>query len=103
WPPLPQGVAVRGVSETRGARHGRGVTMDQTEAIKSIHQAARRRRRLAKARREATEDLRRFCRVAQAAQVPFSEIAEAAGLSEQRLYGLLDEQPAAPSSPLHIR
>jgi hypothetical protein len=77
--------------------------VDSTEAIKGIRQAARRRRRAAKARREATEDLRRLCQEAEAAQVPFSEIAEAAGVSDKRLYHLLDEQPAAPSSPLHIQ
>jgi hypothetical protein len=68
--------------------------MDQTEAIKGVKQAARRRRRAAKARREATTDLRRYCQEAQAARVPFDEIAEGAGLSPQRLSDLLERQPA---------
>jgi DNA-binding phage protein len=63
--------------------------MSESEAVKGIRQAARRRERAAEARREATADLRRYIEAAQAAGVSISQIAREAGLSRQGVYDLL--------------
>lgn len=62
-----------------------------TEAIKGIRQAAKKRARASEARRQATDDLRRYCIEAQAAGVSISQIAREAGLSRQGVYDLLAE------------
>jgi DNA-binding phage protein len=63
--------------------------MTEGEAVKGIRQAAKRRERAAKARHEATEELRRYVEAAQAAGVSISQIAREAGLSRQGVYDLL--------------
>jgi AcrR family transcriptional regulator len=65
-----------------------------TEAIQGIRKAAKQRERAAKARSRATDDLRRYCREAQAAGVSISQIAREAGLSRQGVYDLLAERPS---------
>jgi DNA-binding phage protein len=68
--------------------------MTEAEAIKGIRQAAKRRERAVKARREATDVLRRYLREAQQAGVSISQIAREAGLSRQGVYDLLGERPS---------
>jgi DNA invertase Pin-like site-specific DNA recombinase len=63
----------------------------EAEAIRGIRQAAKKRERATAARREATDDLRRFALEAQSAGVSISQIAREAGLSRQGLYDLLGE------------
>jgi DNA invertase Pin-like site-specific DNA recombinase len=60
-----------------------------TDTIKGVRQAAQRRERADKARREATAELRERIREAQAAGVPIAQIAREAGLSRQGVYDLL--------------
>jgi hypothetical protein len=67
--------------------------MTQAEAIKGIRKAARRRDRADASRREARDELKRYCLEAQAAGVSVSEIARASGLSRQGVYGLLGQSP----------
>jgi DNA invertase Pin-like site-specific DNA recombinase len=62
------------------------------ETIKAIRQAAKRRDRADKARREAVNELRERTREAQAAGVSISQIAREAGLSRQGVYDLLGAQ-----------
>ena len=66
--------------------------MTEAEAIKGIRSAAKRRERAMKSRVEATDDLRRYAREAQAAGASMSQIAREAGLSRQGLYDLLAER-----------
>jgi hypothetical protein len=66
----------------------------QATAIKRVQSAARRRETAATARREATDDLRRYCKAAQAAGVSITQIASEAGLSRQGVYDLLAEPPS---------
>ena len=47
----------------------------------------------ARLRREATDDLRRYCREAQTEGVSLTRIASEAGLSRQGVYDLLAERP----------
>jgi DNA invertase Pin-like site-specific DNA recombinase len=65
------------------------------DLTKSIRQAARRRDRADKARREAVAELREQVRAAQEAGVSVTRIAAEAGLSRQGVYDLL--APARPS------
>lgn len=65
---------------------------EQSAALKGIRRAARKRERADEAKREATEELRRYCREAQAADVPITRIALEAGLSRQGVYDLLAER-----------
>jgi DNA invertase Pin-like site-specific DNA recombinase len=67
---------------------------DPAAAIKGIRQAARQRARADATRRKATDELRRYCREAQAAGVSISQIAREAGLSRQGVYDLLDQRPS---------
>ncbi|HKG36192.1 MAG TPA: hypothetical protein VKA89_07140 [Solirubrobacterales bacterium] len=66
---------------------------ERDEALKGIRNAAKRRDRADKSRRQAREQLKRYTREAQAAGVPISEIAQVAGLSRQAVYGLLGQSP----------
>jgi DNA invertase Pin-like site-specific DNA recombinase len=66
--------------------------MTKDEALRGIHQAARKRERAAKARSEATAELRQFVQSAQDAGVSISQIAREAGLSRQGVYDLLAHQ-----------
>lgn len=68
--------------------------MTEAEAVKGIRRNAKRRERADEARREATGELRRYCREAQAAGVAISQIAREAGLSRQGVYDLLAERPS---------
>ena len=63
--------------------------MTEADAIKGLHQAARRREKAEQTRRDATADLQRFIREAQDAGVPVARIAREAGLSRQGVYDLL--------------
>ena len=60
-----------------------------SETIKGIRRAAKQRERADKARREATDELRRLVREAQSEGVPITRIAAEAGLSRQGVYDLL--------------
>jgi DNA invertase Pin-like site-specific DNA recombinase len=64
------------------------------ETIKRIRRAARRREKADHARREATTQLREFCRQAQSEGVSITEIAREAGLSRQGVYDLLGARPS---------
>jgi DNA invertase Pin-like site-specific DNA recombinase len=65
------------------------------DPIKGIRQAAKRRDRADRARREAVDDLREQVRAAQSAGVSVSQIAREAGLSRQGVYDLLaDRRPS---------
>jgi hypothetical protein len=68
--------------------------MTEAEAVKGLRSAAKRRERADKARREATDYLRRIAREAQKAGVPIARIAREAGLSRQGVYDLLAERPS---------
>jgi DNA-binding phage protein len=63
--------------------------VDRAEAIKGIRKAARGRQKADEAKREATDDLRRYALAAKKAGVPISQIASEAGLSRQGVYDLL--------------
>jgi DNA-binding phage protein len=69
--------------------------MSEATAIRRIQSAVRKRSKADDAKREATEQLRRSCREAQAAGVPITRIAAEAGLSRQGVYDLLAAQPSA--------
>lgn len=64
-------------------------------AIKRIQVAARKRAEADSAKREATEQLRRYIREAKDAGVSISRIASEAHLSRQGVYDLLAEPPSA--------
>lgn len=61
--------------------------------LRSIRSAAKRRAKADTAKREATDDLRRYCEEAREAGVPITQIASEAGLSRQGVYDLLAERP----------
>jgi DNA invertase Pin-like site-specific DNA recombinase len=69
--------------------------MSEAAVIRKIQAAARKRSKADVAKREATEQLRKSCREAQAAGVPITRIASEAGLSRQGVYDLLGERPSA--------
>ena len=66
---------------------------EQAGILRSIRGAAKRRAKADAARREATEDLRRYCLAAQKAGVSITQIASEAGLSRQGVYDLVAERP----------
>ncbi|HWI96185.1 MAG TPA: hypothetical protein VNS60_08990 [Solirubrobacterales bacterium] len=66
---------------------------EQTAILRSIRSAAKRREKADAAKREATEDLRRYCEAAREAGVSITQIASEAGLSRQGVYDLLAERP----------
>jgi ABC-type hemin transport system substrate-binding protein len=66
---------------------------DQATAIKQIRSAAKKREKADQAKQEATEELKRACKEAQAAKLPITLIASEAGLSRQGVYDLLAERP----------
>jgi DNA-binding phage protein len=68
--------------------------MTDAEAIEGIRRAARQREQAEQSRREATADLLRFTREAQAAGVSISQIAREAQLSRQGVYDLLAARPS---------
>ena len=63
--------------------------------IRRIQSAARKRAKADAAKREATEELRRYCKEAQKAGVSITRIAEEAGLSRQGVYDLLAGRPSS--------
>jgi DNA invertase Pin-like site-specific DNA recombinase len=69
--------------------------MSEATAIRRIQAALRKREKADDAKRDATEQLRRSCREAQAAGVPITRIAAEAGLSRQGVYDLLAERPSS--------
>lgn len=69
--------------------------MSEAQIIRRIQSAARKRAKADEAKREATEDLRRYCAEAQKAGVPITRIASEAGLSRQGVYDLLGERPSS--------
>lgn len=69
--------------------------MSEATILRSIRGAAKRRQRADAEKRQATEDLRGFCRQAQKAGLPITRIASEAGLSRQGVYDLLGERPSA--------
>ena len=66
---------------------------DAATAIKGIRRAAKSRERADSARHKAIDELRRYCKEAQDAGVPVTQIAREAGLSRQGVYDLLAERP----------
>lgn len=69
--------------------------MSEATIIRRIKSAARKREKADTAKREATEDLRRYCKEAREAGVSITRIASEAGLSRQGVYDLLGERPSA--------
>ena len=63
---------------------------ERNKLLQGLRQAAERRAKADRARRKATDELRGWCQRAQRAGIPITEIAEAAGLSRQGVYDLLD-------------
>ena len=66
---------------------------EQAAILRSIRSAAKRREKADAAKREATDDLRRYCEAARVAGVSITQIASEAGLSRQGVYDLLAERP----------
>ncbi len=67
---------------------------DAAATIKGIRRAAKSRERADVARHKAMDELRRYCKDAQEAGVPVTQIASEAGLSRQGVYDLLAERPS---------
>jgi DNA invertase Pin-like site-specific DNA recombinase len=63
--------------------------MSESEAIKAIRRAAKRREYAERLRHQATNELRDRMREAQAEGVPIAQIAREAHLSRQGVYDLL--------------
>ncbi|MGN6215577.1 MAG: hypothetical protein ACTHN7_01255 [Solirubrobacterales bacterium] len=68
--------------------------MSEEAVIRKIKAAARRRAEADAAKREATGQLKAYCREAQKAGLPITRIASEAGLSRQGVYDLLREEPS---------
>jgi len=69
--------------------------MSESEAIKGIRRAAKRRAHAEHVRREATGELRQRCQEAHDAGESITRIAQEAGLSRQGVYDLLgDRRPS---------
>jgi hypothetical protein len=63
--------------------------MSESEAVKAIRRAAKRREYAERLRHQATDELRDRMREAQAEGVPIARIAREARLSRQGVYDLL--------------
>lgn len=63
--------------------------MSESEAIKAIRRAAKRREYAERLRQQATDELRDRMREAQSEGVPIAQIAREARLSRQGVYDLL--------------
>jgi hypothetical protein len=63
--------------------------MSESETIKAIRRAAKRREHSERLRHAATDELRERCREAQSEGVPIARIAREAHLSRQGVYDLL--------------
>lgn len=68
---------------------------ERTAALIGIQKAARKRAKADAAKREATDELRRYCKDAQDAGVAITRIAAEAGLSRQGVYDLLAGRPSS--------
>jgi DNA invertase Pin-like site-specific DNA recombinase len=68
--------------------------MSEAVLIRRIKGAARKRAKADEAKRDATDDLRRYCREAREAGMSITRIASEAGLSRQGVYDLLGERPS---------
>jgi DNA-binding phage protein len=68
--------------------------MTDAEAIDGIRKAAKRREQAEQVRKDATAELLRFVREAQAAGVSIAQIAREADLSRQGVYDLLATRPS---------
>lgn len=68
---------------------------ERTAALIGIQRAAKKRAKADAAKREATEELRRYCKEAQEAGVAITRIAAEAGLSRQGVYDLLAGRPSS--------
>ncbi len=68
--------------------------MSDSDAIKAIRRAAKRREYAERLRVQATDDLRRQMRQAQTEGVPIAQIAREARLSRQGVYDLLAARPS---------
>jgi DNA invertase Pin-like site-specific DNA recombinase len=66
--------------------------MSESEAVKGIRRAAKRREYADRLRHQATDELRERIRQAQAEGVPIARIAREARLSRQGVYDLLAAQ-----------
>lgn len=64
--------------------------MSDSAVMRKIRAAARRRAKADEAKREATEQLRVYCREARKAGVSVTRIALEAGLSRQGVYDLIE-------------
>ena len=60
-----------------------------SDTVKGIRRAAKRRENADKARKAATDELRKLCLKAQSEGVSIAQIAREAGLSRQGVYDLL--------------
>jgi hypothetical protein len=69
--------------------------VSEAQVIRRIQGAAKKRAKADAAKREATDDLRRYCAEAQKAGVPITRIAQEAGLSRQGVYDLLAGRPSS--------
>jgi DNA-binding phage protein len=67
--------------------------MTEAQIIQAIRRIAKRREKADQTRREATSELREWCRKAQAAGIPITQVASEAGLSRQGVYDLLGQKP----------
>ncbi len=68
--------------------------MSESEAVKAIRRAAKRRDYADRLRHQATDDLRERIRQAQAEGVSIAQIAREARLSRQGVYDLLAARPS---------
>jgi len=64
--------------------------MSDAAVLRKIKAAARKRARAEEVKREATEQLRIYCREARKAGVPVTQIASEADLSRQGVYDLIE-------------
>ena len=69
--------------------------MSEATLIRRINSAARKRAKADEAKRQATDELRNYCREAREASVSITRIASEAGLSRQGVYDLLGERPSS--------
>jgi DNA invertase Pin-like site-specific DNA recombinase len=69
--------------------------MSESEAVKGIRRAAKRREYADRLRHQATDELRERIREAQAEGVSIAQIAREARLSRQGVYDLLDPARAS--------
>jgi hypothetical protein len=63
--------------------------MAEAAVLRKIKAAARKRATAEEAKREATEQLRGYCREARRSGIPVARIASEAGLSRQGVYDLI--------------